>query len=326
MTFPLSPRVLCIAAIALGHLCTPSLQGQTFLDPARASAAVPIAPSNQRELQSAESTATSGLGEDVNYAPATPGDDDLGQQLLLRRNDKVQPFRAWLDTAGYWTDNAANVNEGRIEDWFLTGGVNLAWQQRLHGRFYGDVYAGQRIYRYDELDALDYEDGQVSAGFLVLLPEVMNSVFHVHYGYQRITQDIDNDPIYQAHTLRAGLQKTFLINRLNSIYVNATAALALDTEPDILARHEYSTSLGYNLKITRELAFSLSYRVSYFDYYNLEGREDWYHNWGAGLTWQPYNFLELTASYNFGLNRSNLEVFEYEAQLAGPSLSLKVKF
>ncbi|WP_075089541.1 hypothetical protein [Verrucomicrobium spinosum] len=302
------------------------MQAQTIIDPARASAVVPTSPSNQRELSAAESAASTGLEEENDYAPATPGDDDLGQQLILKRNEKVQPFRAWFDTAAYWTDNAANVSQGEIEDWFLTGGVNLAWQQRLRGRYYGDVYLGQRIYRYDELDALDYEDGQVSAGFLVLLPEVMNSIFHVHYGYQRITQGIDDDPIYQAHTLRVGLQKTFLINRLNSLYVNATAALALDTEPDILARHEYSTSVGYNLKITRELAFSLSYRLSYFDYYNLQGREDWYHNWGAGLTWQPCDFVELTASYNFGLNRSNLDVFEYEAQLAGPSVSLKVKF
>lgn len=317
---------VCVALSCISLYLNQEAAAQTFLDPARASAAVPLDPSNQRPVQDAEKASSAGLEEQPDYAPASPGDDDLGQQLILKRNEKLEPFRAWLDSGVYWTDNAANVNAGKIDDWFFTGGVNLAWQQRLHGRFYGDVYAGQRLYRYDELDALDYEDGQVNAGFLVLLPELFNSVFHMHYGYQRITQGIDDDPIYQAHTLRAGLQKTFLINRLNSIYINGAASLSLDTEPDLLSRNEYSTTLGYNFKITRELFFSLSYRLSYFDYYNLEGREDWYHNWGAALTWQPWECLELSASYNFSLNESNLSVFDYEAQLAGPSVSLKFKF
>ncbi|MEZ0386298.1 MAG: hypothetical protein ACAI34_04465, partial [Verrucomicrobium sp.] len=237
------------------------------MDPARASAAVPLESSAQRAFQDPEAAASSGLEEDNAYAPASPGDNDLGQQLILKRNEKVQPFRAWLDSAGYWTDNAANVNEGEIDDFFFTGGVNLAWQQRIAGRFYGDVYAGQRVYRYDELDALDYEDGQIAVGALVLLPELMNSVFHVHYGYQRITQGIDDDPIYQAHTVKAGLQKTFLVNRLNSFYVDLGATLSLDTEPDVLARHEYGATFGYNYKIMRDLIFTLSYRLSYFDYY-----------------------------------------------------------
>lgn len=325
MTASPTPSFTCVVAVSLGCLWSSATSAQTLIDPARASAAVPV-DAAQRDLNAPAQAASAGLEEQNDYAPASPGDDDLGQQLILKRNEKVEPFRAWLDSAGYWTDNAANVNAGQIDDWFWTGGVNLAWQQRLSGRFYGDVYAGQRVYRYDELDALDYEDGQFSAGLLVLLPEMLNSIFHVHYGYQRITQGIDDEPIYQAHMLKTGIQKTFLIDRLNSIYVNLGASLSLDTEPDILSRHEYSSTVGYSYKIMRDLSFSLSYRLSYFDYYNLEGREDWYHNWGAALTWQPYECLEVTASYNYSLNRSNLDAFDYEAQLAGPSLALKFKF
>jgi hypothetical protein len=324
MTAPL--RFGLPVVFSLVSWLAPQAGAQTFVDPARASAAVPVDASNQPLLQEPQAASSSGLDEQNDYAPATPGDDDLGQQLILKRNEKVEPFRAWLDTAGYWTDNAANVSAGEIDDFFLTAGVNLSWQQRLKGRFYGDVYLGQRVYRYDELDSLDYEDGQFTAGLLVLLPEVFNSVFHVHYGYQRITQDIDDEPIYQSHTIKAGLQKTFLINRLNSFHVNLSANLALDTQPDLLERHEYAASFGYNYKIMRDLIFSLSYRLTYFDYYNLEGRQDWYHNAGAALTWHPTKYLELTASYNFSVNRSNYEVFDYESQLAGPALALKVKF
>lgn len=320
------PRRLSILTLSLGFIWGTGASAQTFLDPARASAAVTPDAASQALIKSQAAAASAGLDEENAYAPASPGDTDLGAQLILKRQEKSYPFRAWLDSGGYWTDNAANVSEGEIDDWFFVGGVNLAWQQQLHGRFYGDVYAGQHIYRYDRLSELDYEDGEAAAGFLVLMPELANSIVHVHYYYQRITQDIDDSAIYQTHNIKAGIQKSFLIDRLNSFNVNLTASLALDTEPDVLQRHEYSAQFGYNYKIMRDLLLGVSYRLAYYDYFNLDGRQDWYQNWGIGLTWQPYECLDITASYNFSLNESNRPVFDYEAQLAGPSLSLKFKF
>jgi hypothetical protein len=100
----------------------------------------------------------------------------------------------------------------------------------------------------------------------------------------------------------------------------------MDAEPDILRRHEHSLHAGYNLKITRELLFSLTYGLIYYDYFNLENREDWYQNFGAFVTWRPRKYMELSAGYNFTLNKSNIDAFEYEAQLAGPSIVLKYQF
>ncbi len=301
-------------------------QAQTIIDPARAATATQTDAATQGLLRDQQSATSEGLDMEAAFAPISPGDEDIGQQLILKRNEKTYPFAAWLDSSAFWTDNAANVNKGNIEDWFYVGGVNLGWQQRLGGRFYGDVYAGQHFFRYDELSELDYESGEASVGTLVVLPELANSIFHLHYYYQRITQDIDDDAIYQTHNLRAGIQKTFLINRLNSINVNVQSSFALDTDPEILQRHEHSLLLGYNLKIKRDLIFGLSYRLAYYDYFNLENRHDWYHNFGASLTWRPKEYLEFSAGYNFTLNESNYDVFSYESHLAGPTVAVKVKF
>jgi hypothetical protein len=314
------------AALMLAILISSPLPAQTILDPSRAAQATQPTLSSDAMLRDQEAATSAGLEQENSFAPETPGDPDIGQQLILKRQEKKKAFSVWADSSGFWTDNAANVSAGETDDYFYVGGINLAWQQRIHGRFYGDVYAGQHFYRYDELSDLDYELGDVAAGFLVLLPELGHSIFHLHYYYQRITQDIDDDAIYESHNIRAGLQKTFLIDRLNSVNIGAMANLALDTEPSELQRHEYSASIGYNFKITRSLTISLSYRAAYFDYFNLDGRQDWYHNAGANLTWRPWEPLEISAGYNYSLNESNRDVFDYEAQLAGPSIALKFRF
>jgi hypothetical protein len=321
----LSRHLRIVSALGLFGVALP-LAAQTRLDPARAAAATPTEAMNQELIRQASEAASAGLDEENAYAPASPGDSDLGDQLILKRLEKVQPFTVWLDSSVFWTDNAANVNQGKIDDWFYVGGVNFSWQQRLKSRFYGDVYLGQHWYQYDQEDALNYENGEVSAGFLVLAPELANSIFFLNYYYQRITQDIDESPIYETHNIRTGVQKTFLINRLNSVNVGLMSSFALTADPNELRRHEHSLTLGYNLKITRELLFALNYRLIYYDYFELDGREDWYHNFGAYLAWQPTKYLELSAGYNFTLNESNYEVFDYESQLTGPSVMLKYKF
>ncbi len=318
-------RRALVAASVLACFAS-GLSAQTFLDPARAATGTPADLSNEALIRDQAEAASAGLESENEYTPASPGDSDLGQQLILKRHEKSQPFTAWLDSSGFWTDNAANVSQGELEDWFYVGGVNVAWQQRLAGRFYGDVYLGQHWYLYDELEDLDYENGEATVGLLAIMPELANTIFHAHYYYQRITQGIDETPIYETHNIRVGAQKTFLINRLNSVNLSLMSSFALDTEPELLRRHEHSAYAAYNLKITRDLLFSLSYRVIYYDYFRLEDRQDWYQSAGAAIVWRPSKFVELCASYNFTVNKSNYEVFDYESNLAGPSVAVKVKF
>lgn len=299
---------------------------QTFIDPSRAAANLNDPAPPNLSIDEARKAASAGLEEENAFAPGTPGDSDIGQQVILKRNDDIQPFRVWLSASALWTDNAANTSRGDVDDWFLYSSVGAGWQQHLGNRFYADASAAQTWVRYDQFDSLDYELGEANAGLLIVMPELAHSILHVHYQYQRITQDIGDSAIYEAHNLRAGIQKTILINRLNSTSLGFQTILGFDTDPDLLQRHEYALNLGHNFKITRELILNFAYRLTWFDYFNLQGREDWYQNFGINLTWSPLKVLDLSASYNFALNRSNYDFFDYDTQLAGPSLLLKFKF
>lgn len=328
MSHPVSSCLFYLSLIiASSTAAITSSSGQTLVDPARAADALSRQPAGDHLSTFAEEAISASLEDENFFAPTTPGDSDIGHQLILKRHEKVQPFSLWLNTNAYWTDNAANTTTRELEDWFFTASITAAWQQRLgSSRFYGDIYASQQWYLYDELSELDYEFGEAGIGTLVLLPELFNSVFHVHYVYQRITQGLDDSALYQSHNVRLGLQKTFLINHLNSAHLALSSVLALDTEPDILQRHEYAAHAGYSFKVTRSFILSLNYRVTYFDYFNLQNRQDWYQNAGASLTWTPVKNLDVILSYNFALNDSNYDVFDYETNLAGPGLSVKFKF
>jgi hypothetical protein len=80
-----------------------SLQAQTQLDPARAATATQtVLSASPRE------TSQKALRMRTPFANRSPGDSDLGQQLLLKPRVNPNSFKFWLDSSYYWTDNAAN--------------------------------------------------------------------------------------------------------------------------------------------------------------------------------------------------------------------------
>lgn len=296
-------------------------------DPSRAAAATLREDARaQSRLQGPIAQPQSILAEENAFAPESPADADIGQQLILKRNERQRDFGLYLNSAMFYTDNAAQVSAGAKEDWFFAGGATFTWQPRIARRFYFDSFVSENWYRYDKFNILDYEALEGSAGVIVLMPEIWNTLWHVHYYYERITQGIDETPIYQTHNIRAGVQKALPIDHHNSINLSLLASLSLDATPRELQRHEYSAAVGWNYKVTHRWLLNLSYRVLYYDYFNLEGRQDWNHNFAAALIFRPWEWMDLVASWNYTLNRSNKPAFDYDTQLAGPALSIKARF
>lgn len=297
-----------------------SLQAQTQQDPARAAAAT----SNQGiGLPSSETP--EGLDEENVFAERSPGDSDIGQQLLLKSGGKNQPFKFWLDSSLYWTDNAANQDINKAQDYFYAFGANLGWQQQIRGRYYADGFLGQHWFRYDSMRQLNYENGEASLGLLAVLPELGNSVFHLHYYYQRLTQELTGTPVYEAHNLRVGLQKTFLINRLHSVSAGFVSTFGVAASPSLLQRHEHVLQFGHNLKLSSKWVLSSSYRLAYFDYFNFGGREDWYQIMGSSLNYKVNKNFQLSAAYYFSINDSS-GAFDYQSQLGGLNVAAKIQF
>ncbi len=327
MRFMLPPRTLpqWFAFASMCALLSPAAEGQV-IDRSRLQEGALSSP----ELDSSLVAESAGLSqrtfdEENEFAPSSPGDDDLGQQVILKETPKNRPFRFYADTFWFWTDNAANVAVGELDDMFYGGSVGLSWQPRLAGNTFLDVSAAQRLVRYDEFDILDYESLETAATLMHVVPQWANLIFYGGVTFNRITGDGFSEDLYNSTSARAGVQKVFLVNRLNSFHAGVLADWDLDTDVDQLFRDEYSADLVWRLKVTRSLLFTANYRFTWLNYRRFD-REDALQLAGATLAWQPKPWLEIYSNANFAFNESSISLFDYETTALGGGIGLRVKF
>lgn len=276
-------------------------------------------------LSESQNLSPLGLEEENSFAPVSPGDSDLGTQLILKNAQKERWFRAYADVSGFWTDNAANTSIFEVEDWFWTGRVGFGYQPRLAKRLYADFDFQQQMIRYDQFDLLDYESLDLSATLLYVEPRLSNALFFAQFNYLRITGDDFALDLLNSFSVKAGVQKIFLIDRRNSIQASILGDWDVSTDLDALFRDQYIGELTYRFKIMRDLVFATTYRYTYFDYREVD-RQDHLQIIGASLTYTPKKWIELYATANLSLNDSNIDFFEYEAGSVGGGLGVKLRF
>lgn len=276
-------------------------------------------------LSNAQNLSAIGLDEENVFAPPSPGDEDIGQQLILKSAPKNRWFRAYADMFSYWTNNAANVSAGEEADWFWGGRIGAGYQPRLAKKLFADFDLQQQLYRYDQFDVLDFESLDATAGLIYIEPRLANALFFVQYDFNRITNDDFSEDLLNSHSIRAGAQKIFLFDRRNSLHLSVMGDWDVDTDLDELDRHEYIGDVIYRFKIMRDLVFALSYRYTFFDYQQAD-RSDSLHIAGASLTWSPWNWMDVYASANYSINESDVDAFDYETALTGGGVGVKIRF
>lgn len=263
------------------------------------------------------------LEQENAFAPSSPGDNDLGDQLILKQIPRDDEFRIQADAFLFWTDNAAHASTGEIDDVFYGWRVAGGWQPRIANKLFGDVSVSQDWYLYDKLDALNFENFEATAGLIYIEPKLANVLFFAQYQYGRLTHEFED--LLNTHALRAGAQKLFLINRKNSVHTVLMGDWDLESDVAELKRHEYIADVGYRYRLTRKVQLSLSYRYTFFDYQEVD-RQDHYQSLGFGISYTPWEWLELYASASYAFNHSNVPVYEYEAVNTGLGIGLRARF
>lgn len=318
-----SRHCLLLVALLFGwSASSPAQVAPAALDASRRAESVTTRPA-VTPLRDDVQMGAQGLEEENAFAPTSPGDNDLGDQLILKEIPKNEAFRAQVDAFLFWTDNAAHASAGEIDDVFYGWRAAAGWQPRITNKLFGDVSVSQDWYLYDELEELNFENFETTAGLIYIEPKLANILFFAQYQYGRLTHEFD--PLLNTHALRAGMQKLFLINRRNSVNASLMGDWDIDNDVEELKRHEYIADVGYRFRLTRKVQLSLSYRYTFFDYQEID-RQDHYQSLGFGINYTPWEWLELYASASYAFNHSNLPVFEYEAANTGLGLGLRMKF
>ncbi len=318
-----SPGFFVFSLAVMLALSAAATQAQT-LDPSRRQEAA-LATTPGPTLVDSAALDQRSLDEENAFAPASLGDDDIGQQLILKSAPKERPFRAFADTFWLWTNNAANVPAGELDDSFYGARVGLGWQPRIAGTTYADFSVSQQLVRYMDFDALDFESLEATASVIHIAPALANTLFFGSVVFNHITGNEFSDDLYQSTSARVGAQKIFLLNRRNSIHLSVLADWDLDTDVDQLFRHEYIGDIAWSHKLFRTLVLALNYRFSWMDYQRVD-RQDALQFAAATLSWTPKPWLELYTTANFALNDSNVPFFDYETTSVGGGLGIRVKF
>jgi len=266
-----------------------------------------------------------GVTDENDFAPESPGDDDIGQQLILKDAEKERWLNAQADTFTFWADNPANLSKGGDEDVFWGGQVSLGAQPRLAERLYLDAFVSQQMYRYDNNSFLDYEYLQASLGLIYSEPRLSDSILFLQGQFGRTTGDNFGNGSLNSFSILSGIQKTVLFDRRNSLYLNLMGDWDVASDVNNLEHAEYIADLTYRFKIMRDLVLSASYRFTLFDYYNVD-RTDGLNILGLYLNYAPYKWMNVYAGGTFNLNDSNIDAFDYNATNLGGGVGIQIHF
>ena len=256
-------------------------------------------------------------------APPSPGDADLGQQVLLKRQEKATPFSAFASLSGFYTNNAALTNAAQVEDFFFVGEVGVSYQPRITRDLVAEITVRQADFRYARYDVLDFESLNVGAG-LSYSPQVLRGVLlSARYNFNRLTDGKEHDEFFKNQTLTLAAMRSFELSKAHYIYVGGSAVLGW-SDPVAPGRNEYGGVLGYHLNWSRAVSTDLFYRAALFDY--TRGREDWNQTLALSARWDVTRWFNVTGTISEGFNNSNAHIFNYQVFNGGVVLAGVITF
>ncbi len=267
---------------------------------------------------------TSPAGQPRSYAPLSPGDDDLGEQLLLYRADQYRPLRLHGGTEGHWTSNASLVDDGERDDFFWRFAAGADFVPHLTGNLYADLGANYGWFRYDSLAELDFEALDARAGLLHVFRDAGDLSVFARYRFTHLTGSGGaGGTLFEDHALELGAYRPVPLWRDGAGYLAWVSSFALDADPDYARRDEHSLLAGYRHLFTDRLSAGAYYRFSVHDY---RGRTDLNHQLGAHLDFRLNALAALRASAGYRLNDSDLAGADYQAFSAGANLGVAIEF
>jgi hypothetical protein len=260
------------------------------------------------------------------FAPASPADSDIGEQILLQPEQKYQAFSAWTNWNVFWTSNAQlldDTNGG--SDTFLSGTVGGSWLPYLGNNLFADFSAEQSMFRYARNGSLDFNSLRLQAGFIYVVRQLDDLTLFTHYTYDLLTSRGLESQIYDDHVWTVGARKVWTLSRALLLYASANADFTLGGEPSYALRNEFSLLGGGQVSLTRNLKLDLYYRVAAQDY-RYTSRADFNQLIGGGLTFEVTRWLSVQAMSTLGINNSTQSQYDYFAANLGGGVGIMVNF
>ncbi len=258
-------------------------------------------------------------------APFSPGDSDLGDQIILMPEESYLPWRLFAIGGGEWTSNAALTDDDELDDFLWRAEVGGVFTPHITGNLFGELSANYEFFRYQDNSRLDFDSLEASAGLVHVFRGLGDLSTWGRYDYTRLTETGDYSELFTDHAIELGLLWPVPITGKLDGYLSHISHLSIDANPGHSQYNEFSFIVGGQYGITDRIALNFYYEFAVFDYHE-GGREDLNHHVGLAATASLTENVDFVISGTYTLNDSNLADADYEVGTAGAFLGLNVRF
>jgi hypothetical protein len=309
-----STGVLCASAVA----------------PLRAQDAVTNSAVQQSQNFSQSPTGTSRVDANGMALPqgSTPeeenADADIGEQWVMKHNQKPTFFTVFGDISEYYTSNVALTNTPELADSFFVASFGIAYTRPFAGIWTVNAGVSESLFRYATYNEFDFNSLNVGAGVSVLVHPLWDSVWSFQYGFNHLNHEFDSGFLFSGHSFTIAGTKSIQLSTADSVSFGVAGGYNL-ADPSSLENFDASVFLSYSVALTRQLSLSANYKGTFYAY--TEGsRKDFNNAISAVARFNINRWFSISASVSGVFNESNETPFQYKSLNFGGGLSATVHF
>lgn len=264
-------------------------------------------------------------GVDNGRAAESPNDADIGEQQILKRVERYEPFTVSVSTPVYYTSNVALVRSGEQGDVLFAPAAGVTFAPRLTQTLYAAFTIQRQEFYYDKFSALDFGSLDLRAGLSMVLPKAHNLLLHAEYDYNRLTLSNSLNGFFDNHSLFFSAELPFRFGRAQQLSLGLDTNVSLGASPSPPQRDEFDFFVGYAVSLTRSLSVSATGRVFVRDYRSID-RNDISEILTLTANYRFTKYLSAGLAATLASSQSSKSVFDYDVANFGGAFSLTFKF
>ena len=264
-------------------------------------------------------------GVDNGRAVESPNDADVGDQEILKRIERYEPFSVSIATPFYYTSNVALTRNGVQSDVLFAPAAGVTYAPRFSRTLFGSFTVQHQEFYYDRFSALDFGSFDFRAGLSWILPKAHNLVLRGEYDYNRLTASHSFNDFFSNHSLFLSAELPFRFGRAQQLSIGADTNVSLGANPSAPQRDEFDFYVGYAVSLTRSLSVSAVGRIFVRDYRSIS-RTDVSEVFALSANYSFNKYFSVGAASTIARSESSKSVFDYDVANIGGALSLTFRF
>jgi hypothetical protein len=264
-------------------------------------------------------------GVDNGRAAQSENDADVGEQEILKRIERYEPFTASVAVPFYYTSNVGLVRSGEQSDLLFAPTAGVTYAPRLTQTLYGSLSVQQQEFYYDKYSGLNFGSFDFRAGLSLIVPKLHNLILRAEYDYNRLTFSNSFNSFFDNHSLFLSAELPFRIGRAQQISLGADTNVSLSASSSAPQRDEFDVYAGYAVSLTRSLSVGAVGRLFIRDYRSLN-RTDVSEVLAVTANYRINKYFSAGAATTLAWSQSSKSVFDYDVANIGGALSLTFKF